>query len=1131
MQCPQCALENRANRKFCAACGHALSIECAQCAFVNEPGDEYCGGCGQRLGASAGQASRALGAAGDLGDVQRQAVMLHKSSPAERRQLTVMFCDLVDSTALSTRLDPEEFRALVRAYQAACQAAVSRFDGYIAQYLGDGLLVYFGHPRAHEDDAQRAVRAGLAMIAAIRDLQSEPAIKLDRPLAIRIGIHTGLVVMGEVGSGERFEQLALGETPNLAAHLQKLADINAVLVSAATYRIVQGFFVTRGPVEYRLKGLAEPVPVYQILQETSVRTRLDVATAAGLTPLVGRDQEVGLLLDRWQQVIDGRGQAVLLTGDAGIGKSRLVQAVVEHVAVESYTRLEFRCSSYYANTPLYPIIDVLGSVLGWRGDDSNPGKLAKLEEFCARNSVSTSEGLPLLASLLSLSVPGYPLPPMSPERQKQRTLETLLSLVYTLAASEPVILIVEDLHWSDPTTLELLTLLIEQASNVRLFALLTARLHFHPPWPARSHFTTLTLDRFTGRQSLLMVKRVAGDKSLPDAVLEEIVSKTDGVPLFVEELTKMVLESGLLRECEDRYELIATLPPLAIPSTLQDSLAARLDRLDTVKLVAQLSATIGRAFPYALLMAVSELDEAIVQRELLRLVDAELLYQRGVPPDALYTFKHALIQEAAYQSLLKSTRQEYHRRIAQVMVERFSAEAQVHPEFVAKHYTEAGLLLESAEWWQRAGQSAVQRAANMEAIAHFTHGLDSAARLPASPKRDQLELGLQLARGYALIPVKGWAAPETARAFTRAGDLCRQINEAPQLFRALWGLGAFHFVRGDQRQARDFADQCLHLAQQGSAVDDLIEAHYLSGMVSCARGGFASGQSDLEESIRLYGPERRQLHTILYGQDPKASSGGWLAMSLWALGRPEQGLLRARDALEFAQGSGHPFALARALAAVGFVHVYRREPQATGGLLQAAIELCREQGFAYFGAVVSAFEGSNLTLLGRTQEGIKMIEDSIATLRAIGSELLFSVIFGHLAQAHLALGRFDDGLAAVAEGLAIVDRNEEHWGEPELHRLKGELLAARHHAQSDSSGADLDQAEASYRLAIATAQSLQARSYELRAATSLVRLRSSQRAIADARGALAAAYASFTEGFDTLDLRDAITMLEAQDNG
>jgi predicted ATPase len=765
-------------------------------------------------------------------------------------------------------------------------------------------------------------------------------------------------------------------------------------------------------------------------------------------------------------------------------------------------------------------MDFLPGLLEIAAEDSPERRLARLEEFCTRHGLSSEEGLPLLASLLSISAAHrYPLPPMSPERQKQRTLEVLLGIVLALAGAQPVVIVVEDLHWIDPTTLELLTLLLAQAPSARLFVLLTARLTFKPPWPPHSHITPLTLNRYTRRQASLLVERLIGGKRLPAEVVEQIVGKTDGVPLFIEELTKMVLESGLLVSREDGYQLTGPLPPLAIPSTLQGSLTARLDLLGTAKPVAQVCAAIGRAVPYSLLRVLIPVDEAALARELARLVDAELLNQRGVAPDVVYVFKHVLLQEAAYQSLLKSVRQQYHERIAGAMVERFSSEAQLHPEFVAAHYTEAGNARQAIRWWQLAGQQAVQRAAYAEAIAHYGRALAVVTALPASPQRDEAELALRVALGYASIPVHGWAAAETAQAFTRAGELCDQSGESPELFRALWGLGAFHFVRGDQRQARTVADQCMEVARKTGDVDALIEAHYLGGIVSSVQGAFTSAREDLEQLLQLYGPHKRELHTAQYGQDPKPSALGWLAMDLWALGFPDRGLQCAREALAFVEQGTHPFTLARALAGVGFVHVYRREPQPGNSKLAAAIALCVEQNFAYFRAVVSSFEGSNQVLLGRTQEGIALMRQSVAELRTIGSELLFTVIFGHLANAHLGCGQIAEGLAAVNEGLALVERNEEHWGEAELHRLKGELFLQR-------APDDWEPAQACFERAIEVSVQQSARSYELRAAISLARLWQRLGRRADARGCVGARYEQFSEGLDTPDLREAASLLQ-----
>jgi class 3 adenylate cyclase/energy-coupling factor transporter ATP-binding protein EcfA2 len=596
----------------------------------------------------------------DASDAPRTPILPAPSSPdAERRQLTVLFCDLVDSTALASQLDPEDLRAVVRAYQATCAEVIQRFDGHIAQYLGDGLLVYFGYPQAHEDTVQQAVRCGLGMVEAMGKLNTRLEQKYGLRLAVRLGIHTGLVVIGEIGSGGQQEQLALGETPNIAARLQGLAAPDTVVISKATAQLVHGYFVCQPLGAPALKGLTQPLQVYRVMQESGAQTRLDVVPPHGLTPLVGRDEEVALLQRRWDQATAGMGQVVLLSGEAGIGKSRLVQVLKEHIAPTPHTRIEWRGSPYHQQSALSPVIDQLQRLLRGHHAASPAEQLRALEAALTASGVALSEAVPLLAALLSLPLPAsYPPLTLTPQRQRQKTLETLLAWLYAEAQRQPALLMVEDLHWLDPSTLELLSLLIEQCAQKRLCLVLTARPEFHPPWAMVAHFTALTLRRLAPAEVGRLVAHVVGDKAFPPAVLQEVARKTDGVPLFVEELTKTVLASGLLEEQEDRYALHGPLPPLAIPATLHDALLARLDRLAAAKVVAQLGATIGRTFAYDVVQAVAPLDDTTLQRALMQLVEVEMVTQRGLPPQVTYTFKHALIQDAAYQSLLRSTRQQ-----------------------------------------------------------------------------------------------------------------------------------------------------------------------------------------------------------------------------------------------------------------------------------------------------------------------------------------------------------------------------------------------------------------------------------------------------------------------------------------
>src|SRR5262249_47674724 len=601
-----------------------------------------------------------------------------RTPDAERRQLTVMFCDLVDSTKLSSQLDPEDYREVVRAYQQVCTEIIKRYDGHIAQLLGDGLLVYFGYPQAHEDDAQRAVRTGLGILAVMEDLNARLQQDKGIQLALRLGMHTGLVVVGEMGSQGRQEHLALGEVPNVCARIEALAQLNTIAVSEATYRLIQGYFECQDLGAQTLRGVTEPVTVYRVLQESGATSRLDVAQSRGLTPLVGRESEVALLMERWEQAKAGQGQVILLSGEAGIGKSRLVQVLKDHVTQESHVRWECRSVEYAQNSALYPMIDLFQRLLLFQAEDTPDEKFGKLEQMLRQYQLPLEETVPLLGALLSLPLSEDRYAPLnlSPQRQRQKTLETIVAILLELAERHPVLFIVEDLHWTDPTTLELLNLLIDQTPTSALFALFTCRPHFQPAWHHRSYITEMTLSHLSHTQVEQIVTGVTNGKALPQEVLQQIIAKTDGVPLFIEELTKAILESGALKEVDEHYELTGSLSTFAIPATLQDSLMARLDRLMTGKVIAQLGATIGRQLSYELLQAASQLDAITLQRELGRLVEAEIVYQRGLPPQSTYMFKHALIQDAAYESLLKSTRQHYHLRIAQVLEAQFPETAE-----------------------------------------------------------------------------------------------------------------------------------------------------------------------------------------------------------------------------------------------------------------------------------------------------------------------------------------------------------------------------------------------------------------------------------------------------------------------
>ena len=1043
---------------------------------------------------------------------------------AERRQLTVMFIDIVESTSLSSQLDPEDLREVVRAYQQVCAAVITQFDGHIAQLLGDGLLVYFGYPQAHEDDAQRAVRTGLGILAAVDDLNQDLQQTKGIQLAVRLGIHTGLVVVGDMGGPGRQEQLALGEVPNIASRIEGLAEANTVAISEASYRLVQGYFDCEALGGQTLRGVAEPVHVYRVLQESGARGRLDVAGTRGLTPLVGRESEVTLLLERWEQAKAGHGQVVLLSGEAGIGKSRLVQMLKAHVAHGPHTRWECRSSEYYQNTALFPLADLFQRLLQFQAENTSDEKLEKLEHALSQYRLPLGETVPLFAPVLSLSLSEEHYAPLalSPQRQRQKTLETIVAILLELAERQPVLFIVEDLHWTDPTTLELLNLMIEQIPTASMLTVLTCRPHFQPAWHHRSYITEMTLNHLAHTQVEQIVIGMTNGKAFPTEVLQQIIVKTDGVPLFVEEITKAILESGQLTAVDGHYELTGSFSTFAIPATLQDSLMARLDRLVTAKAVAQYAAVIGRQFSYELLQAVSQLDEAMLQHELGRLVAAEIVYQRGVPPQSTYVFKHALIQDAAYQSLLRSTRQQYHQRIAQVLEAQFAEIVETQPELLAHHYTEASLSTQAVSYWQKAGQRAVERSAHVEATSYLRKGLEVLQMLPSTPGRVQQELVLQITLGQAFMAIKGLASLDVEHVYTRARELCQQIERTPHLFPVLSGLQRFYVVRAELQTARELGQQLLSLAQHQQDPALLLEAHRALGHALTWLGEVGAAHRHLEQGITLYDPQQYRSHAFLHGRDPGVDCLSYVAMVLWILGYPAQALRRSQDALTLAQALGHPYSLAQVLLWTAFLHQFRQERALSQDRAAELITLCTAQGFTQWLAAGTIHRGWALATQGQGAYGVAQIRQGLDAVHATGARVGQPYQLALLAEASWNIGQLDEGLQALAEAFAAVHSSGGYWYEAELYRLKGELLLA----QENTRQTWVD-TETCFHQALAVARRQQAKSFELRAAMSLARLWQQQGKQAEAHELLASIYGWFTEGFDTADLQEAKALLEA----
>jgi class 3 adenylate cyclase/predicted ATPase len=1041
------------------------------------------------------------------------------ASIAERRQLTVLFCDLVGSTQLSGQLDPEDLRAVVRAYQAAAAEVIQRYEGHIAQYLGDGLLVYFGYPTAHEDDARRAVHTGLGIVEAMATLNTCLMAQYNVPLAVRLGIHTGPVVVGQMGGGGRHEHLALGETPNLAARLQGLAPANAVVISAVTARLVQGAFALEALGVHALQGIPEPLMVHRVRGLLALLGHDEEFVAAVVPVLVGREEESGLLRRRWAQSKAGLGQVVFISGEAGIGKSALVDVLRAQVRTEGLLRIAYRCSPYHTTSALSPVITHLEHLLQFAPDDAPATRLAKLEAGLRPSGLLLAEVVPLLAGLLSIPLPAerYAALTLSPQQQKQQTLDTLVAWLAAEAERQPVLVAWEDLHWADPTTLEMLGLVIEQAPTVPMLHVLTARPEFSPSWPHRSHITPLVLNRLERPQVEALMMQRAGGKPLPAEVVEYIVAKTDGVPLYVEELTKMLLASPLLREEADRYVLTGPLHTVAIPDTLQAALMARLDQLNRAKEVAQLGAVLGREFAYEVLQAIAPQDEATLQGGLAQLVAAELLYQRGRPPRARYIFKHALIQDAAYQSMLKSTRQQVHQRIAQMFEGRFPETVEAQPELVAQHYTAAGCTEPAVRYWQQAGQRAFQHSGNQEARRHLTTALEMLAMLPDTPARAQQELDLQMLLGPALMATMGFGAPEVERVYSRARWLCQQVGDTPQLFSVWRGLWQFSILRAELRTAYELAQQLFSLAKRLHDPTLLPEVHRTLGEPLAWLGEFALARTHLEQGVACYASQEYRIPYAV-GLNPGVTCHIFAALALWPLGYVDQAQHNVQVALAAAQELPNPISLALTLCFAALFHQYRGEAAASYTRAEAAVRLSTERGFAHFVALGTIYQGWALVMQDQAAEGIAQIHDGLTAYEAASALLERPSSLALLAVAYGMVGKVEAGLQRLEEALALVEAREIRWCEAELHRCKGELLLRQ-------TVPDALQAEACFQQALDVARRQEAKSWELRAAINLGRLWQQQGKHQEAYDLLAPIYGWFSEGLDTADLQEARVML------
>ena len=1102
MKCPRCGAETNAADRVCTRCGGPLRQTCAACGALNELSAKFCGQCGVGL----------------VREVQANVLPREKSpslklSPwgAERRHLTVMFCDMAGSTALAARLDPEDLREVIRGFQDACVRAIGRFDGFVAKFLGDGVLAYFGYPRAHEDDSERAVRAGLTVVDEVGRLTLQARVRLE----VRVGIATGLVVVGEtVGEGE---QVVIGETPNLAARLQGLAEPNAVVIADSTRQLLGGRFNLEDLGQHSLKAMGNPIPSWRVLGEHAAESRFEAGHTQSVTGFFGREREVNVMMDRWAQARSGGGQVVLLSGEAGIGKSRVVEALRQTMIDEPHTRIQYQCSPQHTNSPLYPVISQLERAAGFVHDDNAEIKLYKLEQVLRQSFSIIDHVAPLFATLLSLPFDGrYAALDLTPRDQKERTILALIDLLGGLAKQRPVLFILEDAHWIDPTTLELFTRTIDQLQRWPVLLIVTFRPEFEVRWRHYPHVTALALDRLGQSHVVAMIDSLTEGKLLPADVRDAVIAKTDGVPLFVEELTKAVLGSGLVEEAADHYVLRGPLPPLAIPATLHDSLLARLDHLAPVREIAQLGAVIGREFSYELLDAVAPIHGEALENALGQLTNAELIFARGAPPAATYIFKHALVQDAAYGSLLRSTRRQLHGRIARAITELMPQIVATQPELLAHHYAQAGLVDEAIAYGLKAGRSSAARSANKEAITHCAKALELLGTKSAGIERDRQELELLIALGVPTRAARGYMAADLEVIYSRARELCDRVTDTPHRFAVLRGLWNSTFLRKPLTQAQHLSAELVAVANAQNDDPRRALAHRAQGSSLLFRGEFEPSWENFRLAIDLWDVDKARAEILVYGEDPSVICRNYGSWALWCLGYPDKSSVLIRKALADAERLSDPFIHAFILSTASVLHLLRNQFSQAITCADACWAICVEHGFPQWAAQSKIVRARARGALGRAGDGIAEMEQGFADWQALGGKLVTARFRVWLAEACLEAGQVAGGLDWIKAAAEHVRAYDERDHEAEMHRVHGELLLAR---------ATTGEAEEYLRRSIEIARRQKAKSFELRTAIVLTQHWQGEGRRRAARDLLAPIFGWFSEGFETPDLQKAKALL------
>jgi class 3 adenylate cyclase/tetratricopeptide (TPR) repeat protein len=1055
------------------------------------------------------RAGSQAGGTTEVPGIGAKALSTARRREAEFRQITVMFCDLVGSTELSVNLDPEDLQKLMDAYRVECSTAIRRYDGQVARYLGDGVMAFFGWPRAHEDDAIRAVHAALEIVSAVKKIPGPS------PLACRVGVCSGTVVVGEIGdSGTSGSMDAVGETPNIAARLQNLAATNTVLISESTRRLVSATFDLQDLGLQDVKGVAAPLQVYSVLAAKNIASRFEAAHGGTLTTLVGRSSELSLLLDRWEKVKEGDGQIILLSGIPGVGKSRLIHELKSHVEQEPHRLLHHQCSPYHNQSAFFPVIEQIEQAAQLTAREADADKIAKLKAYLPRSTNSSVEPVLLIANLLSIPTENHrELAELTPQQIKNRTISTLVDTLLAFSVQRPTLCIFEDVHWLDPSTLELLELIISRIGHARVLLIVSCRPEFRPTWIAHANITIHSLTRLSNTEVKTMIRDLLRGGSIPQELVDQIMEKADGVPLFIEELTSSTLSAP-----RNSFERTAQPMSLRVPETLSDALMERLDRVAPSRRVAQIAAVVGREFSYDLLSAATQIDEDDMQSALARLEQADIIYRVGISPFVRFAFKHVLLRDAIYDSLLRSKRQQIHADIAATLKRDFPELAENQPEVLAHHYQEAGNHQLAIRCWFESGQRALSRSANVEAIANFRKALQLLNALPETPERAKQEIDIQLALGISLIAVQGYAAAETREAFSRARTLCLRLGNVPEYFQALFGVWGYFWMRGNNHEALPMANEFMSRAQALSDPVLLMVAHRVMGSTLLTAGDFKSSANHFEETIRISaGRERRPLYS-LYMVEPQAASLLLLSWDLWFLGYPDQSLSRVSEALALGQDLHHPYTVSFAHYMTSVVHLLRGDPARALENAQKSFEMSQEQKFSLYVILSRISRGRAMSDLSQHAEARAEIALGIDEARQNGVGFMLPMMNSWLAEAHARIGENERALAIVERTLTDIGEVSGRSWEAELHRQRAHILLALNPS-------NIEEAESHLKKSIDVSRDQNAKSLELRAATSLAELWRTRGRPDEARALLEPVWRWFEEGAETADLKRARAVL------